>query len=213
MDIAVRYCSLHGNTKAIAEEIADELGVQAISISDEPELKERADVLFLGGAPYWSVMDPALEEYARKLSPVRVGTVVLFTTSNWSRRTAIGLREILENKGIVVAPGHFYAHMTQIEKRKSAARRFAREAMERIQAKKAVKNTGFLPELKTEAVTVGAMITGVIAITVIIPWVFRKKAEMCKSAVRSGGKHETLCADRKFQKESVRGFGFQESDG
>lgn len=46
MKIAVRYFSLHGNTKTIAEEIADELGVEAISINDEPELKERVDVLF-----------------------------------------------------------------------------------------------------------------------------------------------------------------------
>ena len=55
MNIAVRYCSLPGNTKAIAEEIADEVGVKAISISDEPELKERVDVLFLGGGTYAAV--------------------------------------------------------------------------------------------------------------------------------------------------------------
>ena len=167
MKIAVRYCSLHGNTKAIAEEIAKELGVEAISINDEPEFKEHVDILFLGGAPYWSVMDPSLEKYAKRIDSDKVGRVVLFTTSNWSRRTAIGLRDILEKNGVTVAPGHFYAHMSQIEKRKSAAREFAREAI-RDAKKSAGGNAGILPELKTEIITVGAIAAVAVTLTVII---------------------------------------------
>ena len=176
MNIAVRYCSLHGNTKAIAEEIADEVGVKAISISDEPELKERVDVLFLGGAPYWSVMDPALEEYAKNLDKEMIGTVVLFTTSNWSRRTAIGLRDILEKNGVSVAPGHFYAHMTQIEQRKAAARKFARRSVEKSQAESTVHHTGLLPELKTEAITVALIVAGVIVMLMIVSRVLKRRA-------------------------------------
>lgn len=47
---AVRYYSKLGNTKKIAEAIAEGAGVSAVSITDEPELKEHTDVLFLGGA-------------------------------------------------------------------------------------------------------------------------------------------------------------------
>ena len=92
MNVAVRYFSQFGRTKTIAEEMADELGVEAISITDEPTLTEHVDVLFLGGAPYLSVMDAALDAYASDLTPDMVGCVVLFTTSNWSHRTALGLR-------------------------------------------------------------------------------------------------------------------------
>ena len=131
MNVAVRYYSQFGRTKAIAEEMADELGVVASSVVDEPVLKEHVDVLFLGGAPYLSIMDPALEEYVNGLDPTMVGCVVLFTTSNWSHRTAIGMRVKLEERGVRVAPGHFYAHMTMIGQSKQSARAFAREASQK----------------------------------------------------------------------------------
>ena len=48
---AVRYFSKLGNTKTIAEAIADGAGAKAVSVTEEPELKEPVDILFLGGAP------------------------------------------------------------------------------------------------------------------------------------------------------------------
>lgn len=48
MNKAVRYFSKLGNTKAIAEAIAEGAGASAVSITDEPELKQRVDILFLG---------------------------------------------------------------------------------------------------------------------------------------------------------------------
>ena len=73
MTKAVRYFSKLGNTKTIAEAIADGAGVSAVSITDEPELKERIDILFLGGAPYANIMAPELKEYAEKLEKDMVG--------------------------------------------------------------------------------------------------------------------------------------------
>lgn len=177
MNIAVRYCSTYGRTKAIAEEIAAELGVRAASIVDEPTLAEHVDVLFLGGAPYWSVMDPALEAYARSLNPAMVGRVVLFTTSNWSRRTAIGLRDILEKRGIAVQPGHFYAQMTQVEQRKPAARWFARAAVQEIANDHGKPTqTGLAPELRIEALTVGSLVAGLVATGLLIAF-FHKRSK------------------------------------
>ena len=124
MEIAVRYFSVLGNTKAIAEEIAAGAGVKAVSIVDEPELPEHVDVLFLGGAPYANIMAPELREYAEHLTPDKVGRVVLFSTSNWSRRVVLALRKILKAKGIPVTSNHFWAHMTQIGPRKPSARVF-----------------------------------------------------------------------------------------
>ena len=51
MDIAVRYCSKtkFGNTRRIAEAIAEGIGVKAISIADEPKLKEKWTFFFLVG--------------------------------------------------------------------------------------------------------------------------------------------------------------------
>ena len=124
--VLVRYLSKLGNTKKIAEAIADGAGVEAVSITEQPSVEEHADILFLGGAPYANIMAPELRAYAESLSSDKIGRVVLFTTSNWSRRTVRALRKILTEKGIPVDREYFYAHMTRIKARTDAAREFAK---------------------------------------------------------------------------------------
>lgn len=123
---AVRYYSKLGNTKTIAEAIAEGAGVKAVSVTEEPELKEKTELLFLGGAPYANIMAPELKAYANKLDKAMVGKVVLFTTSNWSRRTVLALKKLLREKGIPVEDTYFYAHMLHIQGRVDAAREFGR---------------------------------------------------------------------------------------
>ena len=124
MKKAVRYYSRLGSTKTIAEAIAQGAGVRAVSITEEPELSEPVDVLFLGGAPYANIMAPELRAYAGRLKPEMVGKIVLFTTSNWSRRTVLALKKLLRTKGIAVADEYFYAHMLRIQARTEAAKAF-----------------------------------------------------------------------------------------
>lgn len=127
MTKAVRYYSRLGNTKNIAEAIAEGAGVKAVSVTDEPELTQRVDVLYLGGAPYANIMAPELKAYAEKLESSKVGKVVLFTTSNWSRRTVLALKKMLKAKNIRVSDEYFYAHMLHIKGRVDAAREFGRK--------------------------------------------------------------------------------------
>lgn len=126
LSIAVRYCSKTpaGNTRRIAEAIAEGAGVQAVSIDAEPKLIEKVDYLFLGGAPYANIMAPELREYAENLNPELIGKVILFTTSNWSRRTVVALKKILDKKGIPYENNYFYAHMLAIESKTAAAKEF-----------------------------------------------------------------------------------------
>ena len=132
MDIAVRYCSKtkFGNTRRIAEAIADGIGVKAVSIADEPKLKGKVDILFLGGAPYANIMAPELKEYAEELDSKMVSKVVLFTTSNWSRRTVLALKKMLKGKGITVCEDYFYAHMLNIDGKLEAAKEFGKRMIE-----------------------------------------------------------------------------------
>ena len=125
--IAVRYFSKSGNTRQIAEAVAEGAGVKAVSITDEPTLSQRADILFLGGAPYANIMAPELKAYAGKLTLELVGKVVLFTTSNWSRRTVLALKKQFREKGITVEEEYFYAHMLRIRSRLDAAKEFGRK--------------------------------------------------------------------------------------
>lgn len=128
MQKAVRYYSKLGNTRAIAEAIAEGAGIAAVSITDEPQLSERVDLLFLGGAPYANIMAPELKTYAENLEPSKVGKVILFTTSNWSRRTVLALKKLLRGKGIEVDDDYFYAHMLHIRGRIEAAKQFGRHS-------------------------------------------------------------------------------------
>ncbi len=129
MNIEVRYCSKtkFGNTRRIAEAIAEGIGVKAVSIADEPKLTAKADILFLGGAPYANIMAPELREYAEGLDPKLVSKIVLFTTSNWSRRTVLALKKIFRGKGIEVNEDYFYAHMLNIDGRVEAAKEFGKK--------------------------------------------------------------------------------------
>lgn len=132
MNIAVRYYSKLGNTRTIAEAIAKGACTTAVSVTEEPELCAHTDLLFLGGAPYANIMAPELRAYAEKLDKSMVGRAVLFTTSNWSRRTVRALKKILRAKGIPVDDRYFYAHMTRISARTAAAQSFAEEAARKI---------------------------------------------------------------------------------
>ena len=127
MKYAVRYLSKLGHTKDIANAIAEALEIDAISIIDENKLSEHVQILFLGGAPYANVMDPKLKEYAANLKKEDVEEAILFTTSNWSRRTVKSLKKILRNNGIIVRDNYFYAHMLNIKNRIPAAKKFAME--------------------------------------------------------------------------------------
>ena len=129
MNIAVRYCSKtkFGNTRRIAEAIADGIGVKAVSIADEPKLQEKADILFLGGAPYANIMAPELKAYAEDIDPKMVSEVTLFTTSNWSKRTVLALKKMLKGKGISVCEDYFYAHMLNIDGKLEEAKEFGKK--------------------------------------------------------------------------------------
>ena len=126
MSIAVRYYSLLGNTKKIALAIAEGAGVQAHSIVEEPVLQEYVDVLFLGGAPYANRMDPKLRAYAESILPEKVGRVVLFSTSNWSRRTVMTLRKMFTEKGVTVDNEYLHVQMFKVKDRLDDAKDFGK---------------------------------------------------------------------------------------
>ena len=126
MKTAVRYYSKLGNTEKIAQAIAEGAGIEAQSIVEEPALPEKVDVLFLGGAPYANIMAPELKAFAEGLRAETVGKVILFTTSNWSRRTVLALKKLLREKNSPVEEEYFYAHMLNISGRTEAAKEFGR---------------------------------------------------------------------------------------
>ena len=79
MNIAVRYQSRGGNTRAVAEVIARTLGVEAAPISTP--LPEKTDLLFIGGGVYKWDADPGLKTYLQALNAKQVGKIAAFSTT------------------------------------------------------------------------------------------------------------------------------------
>ena len=102
---AVRYFSRSGNTKAVAQAMAQAIGAQAIS-TDAPEapLEEKVDILFIGGALYAYGLDENLSAYLEALDAEKVGKAVVFSTSWISKHAGDLIKQALEKKGIEGAP-------------------------------------------------------------------------------------------------------------
>jgi flavodoxin len=109
MNIKILYWSKTGNTRKVAEAMADALGCKAESILSIRE-KVSADILFLGAAVYATFnheVDPKVSEFIQGFDPARIGKVVLFCTG--FADTAVKLMvELLKRRGIAVADKSFF---------------------------------------------------------------------------------------------------------
>ena len=74
--IAVRYYTKTGNTKRLAEAVAEAVGVEALPISTP--LTEPVDILFLGNSYYAFSIDPEVRTFVRSLDKEMVGKIVNF---------------------------------------------------------------------------------------------------------------------------------------
>ncbi|MBQ1472018.1 hypothetical protein [Eubacterium sp. AB3007] len=126
MNVAVRYYSRSGNTKALADAMARAAGVPAISV-DAPEAKldEPVDVLFIGGALYAYGLDSHLKEYLKTLKREDAGKAVIFSTSWISKHSLDLLRKGLEEAGIPVEAETFYVKSKPSEEQLKQAEAFA----------------------------------------------------------------------------------------
>ena len=129
MNIAVRYCSRSGNTKAAAEAMAEALGVKALSVDDAAAVpEEKIDLLLLGGALYAYGIDDRLKTYISALSPDTVGKAALFSTSWLSKHALDVMRKALAQKGIAVSEETFWAKGKTVADHLDEARAFAKKA-------------------------------------------------------------------------------------
>ncbi len=109
--IQVVYQSRGGNTKKVAEAIAEVLGVGPIHV-DKAE-KEDADILFIGSAVYAASLDKQMKDYLAKLEGAKIGKAVLFGTSAGGKKPFGMLKKRLLKLGIPVdertcyIPGEF----------------------------------------------------------------------------------------------------------
>ena len=106
MKIEVRYYSRSGNTRKLAEAIAEQAGCAAQDISEPVD--GYTDLLFLGASVYAGGIDKSVKEFISVLNKDAVGSVAVFSTSALAERAFPQIKKELEKKGIAVLDKDFY---------------------------------------------------------------------------------------------------------
>ena len=128
MKIAVRYFSRSGNTKAVAEAIAQAAEVEAISVdAQEAVITDPVDVLFLGGALYKYGIDDHMKAYLETLDKAMIGKVAVFSTSWFSKHAIDLIKDGAAKKGIEVVSESLYVRGKPNDAQKVKAAEFAKK--------------------------------------------------------------------------------------
>lgn len=105
MKIAVRYYTKGGNTKKLAEAIAEAVGEKAEPVS--VPLSEDVDILFLGSSVYAAGVDGEIKRFISGIN-VKVGKAVNFSTAAILKSTYKQVSKLMAEKNIPMAEEEFY---------------------------------------------------------------------------------------------------------
>ncbi|MCD8254886.1 MAG: flavodoxin [Oscillospiraceae bacterium] len=104
--LAVRYFSKSGNTKKLADAIAESVGCKAEPIPASPE--GYVDILFLGASVYWGGSSAEVKKYIQSLDSSTICKVVVFSTSALAERAFPQIEKCLRSSGIEADKQNFY---------------------------------------------------------------------------------------------------------
>ena len=106
MKAAVRYYTKTGNTKRLAEAMAEAVGVEALPLSAPVE--EPVDVLFLGNSYYAFTIDPEVRAFVRTLDKNKVGRIVNFGSAAMLNSTYKKVKAEADKVGIPMDEREFH---------------------------------------------------------------------------------------------------------
>ena len=106
MTFAVRYYTKTGNTKRLAQAIADAIGVEALPLSTPVE--EPVDILFLGNSYYAFTIDPEVRAFIASLDKTKVGRIVNFGSAAMLNSTWKKVKSEADKVGIPMDEREFH---------------------------------------------------------------------------------------------------------
>ncbi len=106
MKAAVRYYTKTGNTKRMAEAVADAIGVKALPITEG--IDEPVDILFLGNSYYAFSIDPEVKNFIRSLKKDKVGKIVNFGSAAMLNSTFKKVKAEADKVGIPMDEREFH---------------------------------------------------------------------------------------------------------
>ncbi len=106
MKAAVRYYTKTGNTKKLAQAVADAVGAEALPIS--VPVTERVDILFLGNSYYAFSIDPEVRSFVSSLDKELVGRIVNFGSAALLNSTYKKIKAEADKIGIPMDSREFH---------------------------------------------------------------------------------------------------------
>ena len=106
MKIAVRYYTKTGNTRKLADAIAEAVGAEALPISSP--ITEPVDVLFQGNSYYAFTIDPEVRDFIRGLDKDKVGKIVNFGSAAMLNSTYKKVKAEADKAGIPMDEREFH---------------------------------------------------------------------------------------------------------
>ncbi len=104
--IAVRYYTKTGNTKRLAEAVAEAVGAEALPIS--VPVTEQTDILFLGNSYYAFSIDPEVRDFIRSLDREKIGKIVNFGSAAMLNSTWKKVKAEADRAGIPMDEREFH---------------------------------------------------------------------------------------------------------
>ena len=105
MNIAIRYYTRSGNTKKLADAIAEAISIEAEDINSP--LAEKADILFLGSSYYAFDADNSVKKFIAD-NKDSIGKIVCFGTSAMMKSMRKPIVKVADKLGIAVADEEFH---------------------------------------------------------------------------------------------------------
>lgn len=105
MKIAVRYYSKSGNTKKLANAIADAIGVKAFPITKKVD--KDTDILFLGSSVYAAGVAGEVKDFISSFDK-NIGSVVNFSSAALIESTYKQVKKLVESKGIHMSEKEYH---------------------------------------------------------------------------------------------------------
>lgn len=105
MKTAIRYYTKSGNTKKLADAVAQELGIEAEDIT--APLEERTDLLFLCNSVYWAGVDGRVKQFIAD-NKDNIGTLVNVSTSAMTVSTYPQIKKLCGLSGVSVSDEEFH---------------------------------------------------------------------------------------------------------
>ncbi len=105
MKAEIRYFTKTGNTKKLADAIAEELGTQAKDLS--APLPEKNDILFLCSSVYWAGADSSVKKYIKD-NANKIGTLVNVSTAAMIGSTYAQIKKVCGQAGVTISDKEFH---------------------------------------------------------------------------------------------------------